>query len=209
MNDPHVEALIFEIIHSDEVDYKQAAEQKYERPEFSVHVVKSEAKVVPKRHFANPEEVRSLAEPFFRSWELAAALSEPKSELRFEYVRADVVDRAPTPGATIMQVAAGRLRMKGNPVGMRIGRNAYPAPSPMMAIDANVELMFACYRQLNQERRTLLDAAYFCLTVLEGCATSNKRDAAARRYGIERDILHTIGDLTGLVPVRRARRARP
>ena len=52
-----------------------------------------------------------------------------------------------------------------------------------------------CYRAYHSNRRTLADAAYFSLTVLERAA--GKRKNAATRFAIDEQVLRKIGELTG------------
>jgi hypothetical protein len=63
-----------------------------------------------------------------------------------------------------------------------------------MARDADVDFLYACYLQYRTGKRTLADAAYFCLTVLERRAGT--RDAMAKRYAIHKNVLRKIGDFT-------------
>jgi hypothetical protein len=77
---------------------------------------------------------------------------------------------------------------------MRIGRSKYPPPPTGIERDADVDLMFLSYQMYCAGRRTLPDAAYFCLTVLERRAGGRKR--ATANYGIDINLLKKLGELT-------------
>lgn len=70
MNDPHVEALHFEVRHSERVTYDKAAALDHEEEGFIVHIESGRAVFVMKTHHATPESAREAVEPFIRAWEL-------------------------------------------------------------------------------------------------------------------------------------------
>lgn len=75
-----------------------------------------------------------------------------------------------------------------------VGRAEYPKPPVRISHDPDVELMFEVYRQYHAKRRMLPDAAYCCLTFLQG--KSGGRKAAVSLFRIDLEVLQTLADLT-------------
>jgi hypothetical protein len=204
MNDPHVRALIYTVKHSPSVDYERAAALDHDQPRFSARIENSEATITLKEHHSTAATARAIVEPFLRTWEYAADLFDAGDQFRFEFKSADIVDRNPIPGAIFVEsVAAVTSTMS---VSAHVGRSKYPDPPVGMSSDEDVELMFDCYRQLRQGRRTLADSTYFCLTIIERMA--GNRRSAATHFGIEDAVLRKVGDLTANKGGKEARKAK-
>ena len=194
MADPHVETLNYAVTHSESVTYDKARPLEHEEPGFRVQIEDLQTRITMKDHYPTAKSARAAVELFLRNWEFLAALRFGPDELAFRYKSADIVERSPTPGNHVLHAEAGFYAIMGADVQMRIGRSKYPPPPAGIERDADVDLMFLPYQMYCAGRRTLPDAAYFCLTVLERRA--GNRQAAASRYGIDLKVLSTLGDLT-------------
>jgi hypothetical protein len=120
MNDPHVVALFYKIKHVDDVDYDRAPPLTHSQAAFEVHIERDQAEVRMKDHYATVDSARAMIEPFFRAWELSAALRRGLGELEFQYDRANVIDRSPLPGA--LQAEAALLAVGGMKVNLHHSR---------------------------------------------------------------------------------------
>jgi hypothetical protein len=67
-------------------------------------------------------------------------------------------------------------------------------------------MMLCCYRMYCDRRRTISDACYFCLTVMERAA--GDRAKAAVKYNINKKVLDKIGELTANKGGKEARKIR-
>jgi hypothetical protein len=147
-----------------------------------------------KDHYPTSESARAAVVPFLRNWEFLASLRFGPDELAFRYESADIIERNPTPRNHVLHAEAGSYAIMGSDVQMRIGRSKYPPPPAGIERDADVDLMFLSYQMYRAGRRTLPDAAYFCLTVLERRAGDRKK--ATAHYGIDTNVLRKLGELT-------------
>lgn len=204
MNDPHVEALYYRVKHANSVDYDKALPLEHVEPQFSIRIEKKLATIVMSNHYSTVESARELIEPFLRAWELESALFSARDKFCFEYKNSDVIDRNPSKGT--INVAPIAIGVSIGSVELHVGRSQYPKPPARLTLDSDVELMFECYNAFYDGRRTLSDAAYFCLTVLERAA--GKRKFAARYFGIAERVFDTLGRLTGEKGGREARKAK-
>ena len=203
MNDPHVAALHYRINHADTTDYDNAPTLEHQEAEFSIRIEKGKATTTMKGYYATSEAARALVEPFLRAWELSAALVDASDNFEFVFEASEIVDREPASGV----IGAGGAGMAGQSTlsaYARTKRGKYPDPPVRLTCDADVDLIFECYRRYCAGHRSLSDACYFCLTVLERAAGS-RRDAAAH-FGIDFSVLTKIGELTAQKGGREARK---
>jgi hypothetical protein len=204
MNDPHVVALFYKIGHAEDIDYNKAPPLIHAQAEFEVRIERDHAVVRMREHYATIESGRAVIEPFFRAWELGAALRRGLGELEFKYDRAEVIDRSPVAGA--LQAEAGFLALTGMHVNVHHSRASYPEPPIDLARDVHVDLMFERFCRYRQGGDTLAGAAYYCLTVLQAAAQSRKE--AAKHYGIAETVLDKLAILTDSKGGKDARKAK-
>jgi hypothetical protein len=203
MNDPHVEALRYRVKHLDSTDYDSAPPLEHHDHDFAVRIEKGEARVVMKSHHTTADSARAVVEPFLRAWELEAALFDPKDNFEFEFQNAEIIDRKPNSGGVGVEV---RMVVRSAvSVSAHVKRGKYPGPPIKIACDLPTESILNAYRAYHAGRRSLSDAAYFSLTVLEG-ASGNRRQAA-RQFGIDASVLSNIGRLTAEKGGREARKS--
>ena len=206
MNDPHVEALHYRIKHADSVDFDKAPPLEREEPGFSVRIENGHVTIVMKEHHPTAESARAVVEPFLRAWELQSALFSAADKFEFAFQNSEVIDRRPTPGvlhAQGIEVKSPNIAS----VSVRVSRASYPGPPVGLACDDNVDLMLIRYCEWCEGRRSLGEAAYFCLTVLRLAAGNGKR-AAAQEFGIALSVIDKLGTLTDEKGGREARKAK-
>ena len=204
MNDPHVEALHYRLKHSDGVDYTKAKPLEHQEPGFSIRIDKGRADISMTSHYATAQAARDEVEPFLRAWELSAALNAAPGEIQFDYEKASIVDRKPSPGVAI-QGEAAMIAVTGMQAHATVGRGKYPDPPAGLLCDPDVDLMFDRFCRYRTGRTTLADAAYFCLTVLERSA--GDRSAAVQRYSVAATVLGNLGRLAGKKGGKEARKS--
>jgi hypothetical protein len=200
MNDPHVVALIYRIMHSKSVSYEGTAPINHATSNFVVHVKNGEARFELKDHFALVETARELVEPFIRKWELQIILDRGPGEFELKYATADIVDRNPTPlspGHHLVLLSA-TLNLETSVVAV-VQRAQYPKPCEEFGVDADVEALVQRFARYREDRGTLPDMAYFCLTVLERAVAGGrglKRQKVEAKYGVAQEVLSKLGHLT-------------
>jgi hypothetical protein len=194
MNDPHVKALHYAVTHSESVIYDNSGPLKHEEPGFGIQIENLQARIRMKDHYPTAECARADVEPFLRNWEFLAALQFGPDELAFRYESAEIIDRNPKPGNHVLHAETGVYAHLGFDAQMRIGRSKFPPPPASIKRDADVDLMFLSYQTYRASRRTLPDAAYLCLTVLERRAGGRRK--AAAHYGVDIMVLKRLGELT-------------
>lgn len=192
MNDPHVERLRYKLVCAPGVDYDKAPPFEHEETDFKVRLADGEAVVEMKAHFASEEGAKAVVDPFVRAWEVAVDLQYGPGDLRFKFVKAEVIDRAPTPG--VIGVMAATLGAFGGQVNIHLGRNRYPSPIPGFEFSSEVQEMVDLYRAVRPDGERLSVVAYHCLTILEDRAGNRRR--AATMYDISGPVLDRLGHLT-------------
>lgn len=206
MNDPHVEALIYRVEHRVNVNYERATPLEHDGEHFDVRIKDCRARFEMKDHCATAAEARRVVEPLIRAWEVDAGLRDGHREIEFVFERAEILDRKPTPG--VVHAAAGHMTLKGYPATIQVGRNKYPEPPADLAVNADVNVMYRRYGLYREGEDLLSNMAYFCLTVLEGSAKGGQRTAAAKKYGIGKKVLSTLGRLASEKGGQEARKSK-
>ena len=203
MNDPQVVALIYTVEHGDSVSYKNAAPLRhYGWPEFYLTVDNKIARFEFKKFYADKDEALEAIEPFIQLWEFEAAVRRGPSSFRLRYKEAEIVDRNPSPP----ERTSGPIELGAEAV-IKLDLSAsakitqvlphYPPPPVSRMVypdDGYVAIMKRRYDQYRLRRAKLPGVAYFCVTVLED--KYGGRPAAAKKCGISKDILDTIGRLS-------------
>lgn len=204
MNDPHVVALHYRIETPETVTYDSPPAVEEETPQFTARLTEGRATVTLKEHFATAEAARELVDPYLRAWELAAALQFGRVELCFVFERPDIIDRNPTPGTITGAVCfLASASLSGTAI-VRTIRREYPAPPQGFVVSLDAETLWHRYEGYTEGREPLLSMAYFCLTLLE--ARAGSRLNAVRLYGIHKNALNKLGELTALGDVQTARK---
>ena len=200
MNDPHVKAIHFYILHDDSVDYSDVEPLVHDDALFCIRAEKRNVVLEPKCHYATEEEARSAAEEFVRRWEFEAALRTQSGAFRLVYERVRIVDRDPPPlppGVVNADPVYWTFRTSESKATVTKKLATFPAPPADPAInpdDPDAILMLALLDRNRLNRARLGVVAYFCLTVLEDRAGS--RPKAAKHYQISKCVLDSVGCLS-------------
>ena len=200
MNDPHVVALFYNIQHGPSVDYREAKPHDYEEGNFSVRVEDKKVCFTTKAHYATEEEAREAVRDYIRRWEFAVGLERGPETFKLVYQNARIEDRKPSP------TPDGSVRLSTDLRGGAVMGSAmltlliqYPAPpSAGFTITPDVQSMYDRFMGYRSGREPLPSMAYFCLTVFEASAGqhTNRRKAAAKKYGFSQKVLEKIGALS-------------
>jgi len=192
VNDPHVVSLHYRLDLEKGVHYRTPPSRTHLTDAFDVIVDGTEVVVSMKTHHVTAESARAAVEPFLHVWEVNAGVSPYRHEFSFVFLRAEVIDQRPDPGAVVLSATAALN------VDFELIRNEpFPAPPTEFAISADVEAMWLRYVGYRRGREPLISMAYFCLTVLESSAGSqrDRRAVTATRYRIDISVLRTLGRL--------------
>ena len=203
MNDPQVDALIYTVEHGNSVSYENADPlRNFKTPEFDLTVEDNIARFEFKKFYADKDEAIEAIEPFIQHWEFEAALRRGPSSFSLRYKEAEIVDRNPSPP----ERTSGPIELRAEAVinlDVSVSANItqvlpqYPPPpvSGMVYPDDDyVAIMKRRFDQYRLRRAKLPEMAYFCVTVLED--KYGGRPAAAKKCGISKDVLDTIGRLS-------------
>ncbi len=193
MNDPHVVALIYKVLHDESVEYKNATPFRSESEKFCVVIENGVARFEMKEHFSKENDALEALMPFIRSWELQANLERGPGEFELAFQKAEIVDRRPTPGVVELQ-SIGIVMTVGT-AKITVDRGRYPNPAPHLRVDEDVESMNHRYTNYRRGKETLPAIGYFCLTVLEARG-GGSRSAAAQIFGVSSQVLGKLGRLT-------------
>ncbi len=198
--DYHVVSLTYSVKHTEDVTYDAPPPVAFETTEARFHLADAKLACYMKIHFAAEAEARAVVEPVLRAWELAADLRLGIRKLRFQFEKAEVIDRTPMPPGrgniyAHLKVVSALTASLGT-VSTHVTLQAYPEPPGDFRITPDVETLSNRYQGYRDGREPLLSMAYFCLTVLE--AAAGGRREAATTYNIEYDVLKKLGELTSV-----------
>lgn len=210
MNDPHVVSLEYALETDDTLAFDNPAPVDGDTPGFTYRLADGVLTVTLKDHYPTEKEAIAAVRPFTLAWELDYALERGRRELRFRFVRSDIIDRKPPPGAvgSIMGLP-GVISATGYVARLRHTWKRYPTPPTAFAASADVETLWTRYENQLLGREYLPAMGYFCLTVIETLygatpsssavprrRTSTKRKRAAVALNVEPAVLEKLGELT-------------
>lgn len=129
MNDPHVQSLEYKLVSLEPNDRfaEGAPEVKAQLGSFRGELRDSLLNMWPHEHYADEASARADAEPLLRAWEAHSELHR-QGTIEFQFERASVIDRAPTPG--VLSPATASVRMTLLPATLIAVRPVYPSPAP-------------------------------------------------------------------------------
>ena len=211
MNDPQVVALIYRVEHRNSVSYKDADPLRYcGSPEFDLTVDNKIARFELRKFYADEDEAREAIEPFIQRWEFEASMRFGPGNFGLRFKEAEIIDRNPSPPEPRKKGFGASAVLPGLTASASVvlGFPHYPPPPGGGSVDLDdldVVKMKRRYNQFLLRRTTLPDAANFCLTVLAD--KYGGRPAAARKCGISKPVLDTIGRLTSTKGGEDARKA--
>ena len=201
MNDPHVVALLYSIEHDSSVDYSEAGRIEHEEEPFRVTIEDKVVRFELKDHYAREDAAREAVESYIRCWELDTALRGRPGQFNLKFDRAEIVDRNPPPPTPGVVNISAHIRAGDATVRATVTVTTpkpYPSPPSGVTLDPynpDAMTMFYRFEGYLENKEPLTGMAYFCLTMLEGHLCNGRR-AAARTYGIDKNVLGMIGNLT-------------
>jgi hypothetical protein len=201
MNDPHVTAVHYNLVFGETVNFQPPSlSEAYSLPGFTAALTGQHLMLEPMVHYASAEDVRQVCEPLVKAWQITIAIKLGVIDVRFEYDKTDIEDRAPTPGvATIYVPSIPSGEWIGIPTVIQTV-NQYPQPAdPDFKWTPDVDSLWYRYCGYKRGREPLQAMAYFVLTVFEvrgGGTGNNVRPSAASRFHVDLKILKGIGTLS-------------
>jgi hypothetical protein len=110
MRDPHVESLSYRLTTDETTSFKNPPQLTFETDDFEATLAGDILNLKLKDHFATREEAREHVEPFLRAWEIDQALrSNGLAEISFEFQKAKLIDRDPSPPGTPQTIKAAGI----------------------------------------------------------------------------------------------------
>ena len=197
MNDPHVVALHYRIEHGpDVIDWSRAAPLDKEEHRYRVQAESGRVRFELKEHYPSEEAARFAVEAdYIRNWEFVVGLARGPNAFTLRFEHSEIVDRNPPPGPPPLSV---HVRAGIPTVSADLAPPtppAFPEPPPAaIKRSPHIDSMYQHYLRHLGGGEPLPAMAYFCLTKLEQMAGG--RDAAAVRFGISKQVLRRIGELS-------------
>jgi hypothetical protein len=195
VNDPHVEALTYDLVPIDErYDFSSAVPWNGRLGSWECRLEAARLEAVPSEYYADEAAARHGLESYLRAWELSAEL-EHGVRFRFRFSVARVIDRQAIPGVVdLAATVVGESGMTG-PLTIVHRLAAYPPPSAkQLASSALVEELLGWVRELREGRGRKLAIAYLVLTRLE--YEFGNRKSAASTLRVSMPILKRLGELS-------------
>jgi hypothetical protein len=199
MRDPHVASVRYRLVPGETVTFDCPSPVEWETQAFRMRLEDGVARFDMLEHHASEETARRCVEEYLRAWEIDVALRSGRAEVRFEFEDADIIDRDPPPPGTgvVVYAKTATATAKAHIAAAHVTRRRYPEPPRAFVVSPDVETMWHRYQGYLDGREPLASMAYACLTLLE--ASAGGRNRAVKKYGIEIDVLGTLGRLTSSV----------
>jgi hypothetical protein len=204
MNDPHVEELVYHIETGDGLNFQDPPPIKDETDAFRMTLDEGVVTFYMKQHHPTEDDAKQAVEGYLRAWELDVALQYDRSELRFVFDRAKIVDRDPPPPPPpgtpqTVELEAAAIAVGSASVDLVVHRRRYPQPPHDFVADTDARAMWEQYERYREGRDRLLPMAYSCLTRLQYRARNHpgkgSRRKAANMYRVDYEVLDTLGRL--------------
>jgi|SRR5215217_5933814 hypothetical protein len=205
MNDPHVEELVYHIETGEGFHFQDPPPVEDETGAFRMILEEGVVTFFMKEHHPTEEGAKQAVEGYLRAWELDVSLQYDSSELRFVFDRSKIVDRDPPPPPPpgtprTVEMSAAIVTTSGFSATPHVRRTTYPRPPSNFVADTDARAMWEQYERYKQGRDRLLPMAFSCLTRLEHRARNhpgkgNIRTRAASMYGVDYEVLDTLGRL--------------
>jgi hypothetical protein len=200
VRDPHVDSLTYQLVLSERTSFVENVKPiEDENDAFSMRLDDSVVTFEMHEHHASEASACQAVEPYLRAWEVHDALRTGRPEIRFEFERAQVIDRNPPPPpqpgepVTVEGTATLSTKVSISATGT-VTRASYPKPPKDFALDPDVETLWQRWEGYLARRESLQAMAYFCLTVLEH--GHGGRAGAASHYSISKKVLDTLARLS-------------
>jgi len=198
MSNMHVQRLRYKAIPASFIELIEGSIVEVETPHFYAHLTRGELILEMRTHFASEVEARLVADPFVDGWAIVSGLRRGRTEIHFEFINADIIDRSPAPNEGnymwfAIREPPNHVQMTATVVPIKKG---YPKPSPNFSGTPEVRILWARYQAYIDGRESLLSVAYFCLTFVEVLAGGGSQ-RASEKYKISRKVFERIGSLTG------------
>ena len=207
MSDLHVEKLFYRITSGQSVDLSQAPRATWRvlDDRFQVTLDGDEMIAEPQVHYASADDARAVLDPYLRAWEIQAALAVSTPSLQFEYQRAEVIDRHPSPGVVSAPLVINMSIFPTVSIKAVVGLATFPSPAQANRCDEATERMYRRLMGIWADGNYVTSDGYYILTEAEDRFGS--RRAAARTLNIDVTVLNKIGELTSRAGGQRARKA--
>ena len=199
INDPHVESLTYRVVKPENVTYNNPPPVNGDLPAFRYRLENGMLTAEMKEHQAIVETARECVEEFLRAWELDAALNADKNEFSFAFQRSNVIDRNPSPagGTRGKSAAVMDLFLTADKATVEKVKPAYPPPPSGLKPSLDTETMWHHYSRYLEDREKLTSMGFYCLSLLQWrTGSKTARQDVAAQYGIDLEVLKTLGTLT-------------
>ena len=197
MNDPHVNALSYRVITAKDVDYDKAPPLSGETDDFAFTITGNTINFEMKSHFAVEEEAKKVVDEFLQSWSISIGLECAPDEIIFCFENAEVIDRCPQEQMVESLFLASPLALVASlaPCTVHISKTKFPPPPENFIVSPDVKTMYIRYKMYRENRETLLNMAYWFLTMVVASAGGSRKDAA-KKYYIDFDVLNKLGEFS-------------
>ncbi|WP_339218922.1 hypothetical protein [Paenibacillus sp. FSL H8-0332] len=189
MDESHVNSLTYKLITDSHIEYTKEAFVEFDTEEFYLSMNNGLLICEMKKHYSQVQDAKNIVEVLLRTWEIDVALRNGLGELDFLFLSADVFYSDKNNMGSIAFSTNGKLSAD-----MTVVRGAYPTIPSNFIASPDAEILWNRYKMYIQGRDQLLSMAYFCLSYIEGLAGG--RGHASNKFGINRDDLDSLGELT-------------
>lgn len=193
MNDPHVEKLIYSVAAAvDHISYSEPEPIQLKNELAKFDLKDGTLEVTPADHYPTEESARDFIDPYLKAWEIQTDVTSNLGAMEFKFVRADIIDREPSPpGTHNIQAETGIFKLTGHPVTLSITCKYYPEPPEEFLATSAVQIAHARWKGYLEGKESLQGMAYFMLTILE--REFGDRRGLASNLKISKKVLDKLG----------------
>lgn len=194
MNDPHVTTLHYAL--ETKLTFSDPPPIHHSEQGFDLDLESGKLTMTMLDHYTTIDAARKSVEPYLRAWEISAALARQLRgrELRFAFVRGEVIDRQPSSGNTVTLTGVD-TGSASDSAEITVTIPTYPSPPTNFVFDADTRTLWERYESYLLGREPLLSMAYFCLSVIDFRAGGGRKGWPTSSYKIDQQIRDYLGDL--------------
>jgi hypothetical protein len=191
MKDPHIDSLCYKLVLGEGVDFLKAPPIEEETKDFIFYLSEKEVIFKMKTHFAKESDARKIADEFLNTYLIVWGL-EYNYNVKFLFKSSNIIDRQPSVN-NVLKVCINTAVNIECKCDIRVSHAKFPKPIKSFIISPDVHTIYSRFNAAMHGKETLLSMAYMCFTIVVTSAGS--RDAAAKKYNIDKQVLNKWGEI--------------
>jgi hypothetical protein len=194
VRDPHINKMFYSISAGEGISYSDPEPLSFSNRFGSFYLADGELCVMPADHFSSEQEARDVLEPYLKAWEIESDLTRNVGMIRFEFLRAELIDRnPPLENSHIVGALFGSCAIVQSHMTAELVCRKYPDPPLTFYSSSEVQLAHHRWIQYQVRKEPLPSMAYYVFTLAREMARGGD---VSDFFRISRPVLRKISELS-------------